>query len=75
MLFDLLEIAMEELRRRTMKFKTWLEKKKRLVSELMREAFRQYAARRVLRDVRKSVRQTVKRKGLKPADIERIVRK
>lgn len=47
---------------------------RRSVSEVMREAFRQYAANRSLKDVRKAARATVKKKGIKPDDVERIVR-
>ncbi len=50
------------------------KEERRSVSEVMREAFRQYAANRSLRDVRKSARAAVKRKGIKADDVERMVR-
>jgi Arc/MetJ-type ribon-helix-helix transcriptional regulator len=47
---------------------------RRSVSEVLREAFRQYAANKVLKDVRTEARKAVKQKGIKPEDIEAIVR-
>ena len=47
---------------------------RRSVSEVLREAFRQYAASKTLKNVRKEARKTVKKKGIKHDDIEHIVR-
>ncbi len=47
---------------------------RRSVSEVIREAFRQYAASKVLKDVRKDVKKSVKAKGIKPRDLAAIVR-
>ncbi|PWU16415.1 MAG: CopG family transcriptional regulator [Bdellovibrio sp.] len=47
---------------------------RRSVSEVLREAFRQYAANKILKDVRKEARRTIKKKGIKPEDVEHIVR-
>ena len=46
---------------------------RRSVSEVLREAFRQYAAKKALKDVRTEARKTVKKMGIKPEDIEHIV--
>ncbi len=47
---------------------------RRSVSEVLREAFRQYAANKALKDVRAEARKIVKKKGLKPEDIVNMVR-
>lgn len=47
----------------------------RTVSELLREAFRQYLANRDLASVRKEGRKITKRMNLKPEDVEVIVRR
>lgn len=47
---------------------------RRSVSEVLREAFRQYAANKTLKNVRKEARKNVKRKGIKPENVEQIVR-
>ena len=46
---------------------------RRSVSEVLREAFRQYAANKALTDVRKVARKTAKQKSIKADDIDRIV--
>jgi len=46
----------------------------RTVSELLREAFRQYLASRDLAVVRKEGRKVAKRMKLKPDDVAKIVR-
>ncbi len=46
----------------------------RTVSELLREAFRQYLANRDLASFRKEGRKVAKRMRLNPEDIEKIVR-
>jgi hypothetical protein len=46
----------------------------RTVSELLREAFRQYLSNRDLASIRKEGRKVAKRKKLKPEDVERVVR-
>lgn len=46
----------------------------RTISELLREAFRQYLANRDLASVRKEGRRIVKKMRLKPEDVEEIVR-
>lgn len=46
---------------------------RRSVSEVLREAFRQYAANKALLDVRKVARKVAKKKNIKADDIDRIV--
>lgn len=46
----------------------------RTISELLREAFRQYLANRDLASIRKEGRKVAKRMKLKPDDIAKIVR-
>ena len=46
----------------------------RTISELFREAFRQYLANRDLASVRSEGRKVAKKMKLKPEDIEKIVR-
>lgn len=50
------------------------EEERRSVSEVIREAFRRYAAERALDAVRKEGRKAAKKMKLKPDDIPRIVR-
>ncbi len=50
------------------------KEERRSVSEIIREAFRQYAANKALSDVRKVARKSAKKKNIKPEDIEHIVR-
>lgn len=50
------------------------KEERRSISEVIREAFRQYAANKTLKDVRKEARKTAKRLGIKPDDVARIVR-
>ena len=47
---------------------------RRSVSEILREAFRQYMTNRDLASVRNEGKKIAKRKRLKPEDVERIVR-
>lgn len=47
---------------------------RRSVSEVIREAFRQYAANKVLKDVRIEARKSAKAKGIKPSEVPAIVR-
>lgn len=49
------------------------KEERRSVSEIIREALRQYSANRVLKEVRKEARKVVKKKGVKPEDVDRIV--
>ena len=51
------------------------KEERRSVSEVFREALRQYAAGRILAAVRKQARMTAKRKKIKPEDIEDIIAK
>ncbi len=46
----------------------------RTISELLREAFRQYLANKDLADIRKEGRKVAKRLKLKPDDVARIVK-
>ena len=46
----------------------------RTISELLREAFRQYLANRDLASVRKEGRQIAKKMKLKPEDVQKIIR-
>jgi CopG family transcriptional regulator/antitoxin EndoAI len=50
------------------------KEERRSVSEVIREALRQYGANRDLETVRKYARKVVKKKGIKPDDVVRIVR-
>ena len=50
------------------------KEERRSVSELLREAFRQYLANRDLASVRREGRRIAKRLKLKPEDVTRIVR-
>lgn len=45
----------------------------RTVSELMREALRQYIAMRTLAEARQQGKKVVRRRKLRPADVEEIV--
>ena len=49
------------------------QEERRSVSEVLREAFRQYAAGKALSDVRREAKKVVKKKRLKPEDIDQIV--
>lgn len=49
------------------------QEERRSVSEVLREAFRQYAANKALLDVRKVARKAAKKKNIKAEDIDRIV--
>jgi Arc/MetJ-type ribon-helix-helix transcriptional regulator len=49
------------------------QEERRSVSEVLREAFRQYAANKALLDVRKFARKAAKKKNIKAEDIDRIV--
>lgn len=49
------------------------KEERRSVSEVFREALRQYVATRVVADVRKQARKAAKKKGIKPSDMNRIV--
>lgn len=49
------------------------KEERRSVSEVIREALRQYAANRDLKSVRKEASKSAKRKGIKPDDVDRIV--
>lgn len=46
---------------------------RRSVSELIREALRQYSATKALKEVRKEARKTAKRKKIKAEDVDAIV--
>ena len=50
------------------------KEERRTISELLREAFRQYLANRDLVAVRKEGRKIAKKMKLKPEDVEKIVR-
>jgi Arc/MetJ-type ribon-helix-helix transcriptional regulator len=49
------------------------KEERRSVSEIIREALRQYSANRILKDVRKEAGKVVKKRGIKAGDIDRIV--
>jgi CopG family transcriptional regulator / antitoxin EndoAI len=50
------------------------KEERRSVSEVIREAVRQYGANKDLKAIRKDAHKVAKRKGVKTEDIERIVR-
>jgi len=50
------------------------KEERRSVSEVLREAFRQYLAGRALKTVRTKASKTAKRKGIKPSDVDNIIR-
>lgn len=50
------------------------KEERRSISEIMREAFRQYMTNRDLATVRTEGKKIAKQKKLKPDDVERIVR-
>jgi predicted transcriptional regulator len=50
------------------------KEERRSVSEILREAFRQYMTNRDLASMRSEGKKIAKRKRLKPSDVERIVR-
>ena len=45
----------------------------RTVSELIREALRQYSSLHILSEVQRQARKAAKRKGIRPQDIEKII--
>ena len=49
------------------------KEERRSVSEVFREALRQYVASRAVAEVRRQARKVAKKKGIKPTDIARIV--
>ena len=49
------------------------KEERRSVSEVWREAMRQYAALKDLEDVRERARKSAKKKGIKPSDVQRVV--
>ena len=49
------------------------KEERRSVSEVIREAFRQYLASRALATVRTKARKTAKRKGIKTSDVDTII--
>ena len=51
------------------------EEERRTISEIFREAIRQYVARHNLHSLREQAKVVVKEKGLKPEDIEDIIDK
>jgi CopG family transcriptional regulator / antitoxin EndoAI len=46
----------------------------RTISELFREAMRQYTTRKLLQSARKQGRAQAKKKGIKPSDVLRIIK-
>jgi Arc/MetJ-type ribon-helix-helix transcriptional regulator len=46
------------------------QEERRSVSEIIREALRQYSANKILQDVRKQARKVAKKKGIKPEDMD-----
>lgn len=50
------------------------KEERRSVSEVIREAFRQYLATRALSNVRAKARKTAKRKGITSKDVNSIIR-
>ena len=50
------------------------KEERRSISELLREAFRQYAANKTLKKVRAEARRTVKKRGIRPDDANRMIR-
>ncbi len=49
------------------------KEERRTVSEVLREAFRQYMALRTLNDVRRQAQKSAKKRKLKPGDVGRII--
>jgi Arc/MetJ-type ribon-helix-helix transcriptional regulator len=49
------------------------KEERRSVSELVREALRQYATNRLVKDIRKTAGKSAKKQGIKPQDIDRII--
>jgi len=47
----------------------------RTISELFREAIRQYATQKFLKSARKSGRAHMRKTGMKPADISQLIKK
>ncbi len=50
------------------------KEERRTISELLREAFRQYLTNRDLMAVRKNGKKSVKKMKITPSDVEKIVR-
>ena len=46
----------------------------RTISEFIREAIRQYMAARDFGEVQKAVQKKMKKKGLKPTDVSRVIK-
>ncbi len=46
----------------------------RTIPELFREAMRQYTTRKLLESMRREVRARMKKKGLRPSDITRLIK-
>lgn len=49
------------------------KEERRTISEVFREALRQYSAGRILSEVRRQARKAAKKKNIRPQDIERII--
>jgi Arc/MetJ-type ribon-helix-helix transcriptional regulator len=49
------------------------QEERRSVSEVIREAFRQYVAKRALETVRSKARATAKRKRIHPKDVDTVI--
>ena len=58
----------------TLEVQEMAKEERRSVSELLREAFRQYAAGKALQDVRKVAGRATMKKGIKPENVEHMVR-
>ncbi len=58
----------------TLEVQEMAKEERRSVSELLREAFRQYAAGKTLQDVRKEAGRASKKNRIKPESVEQIVR-
>jgi len=58
----------------TLEVQEMAKEERRSVSELLREAFRQYAAGKALQDVRKEAGRAAKKNRIKPESVEQIVR-
>ncbi|OFZ81322.1 MAG: hypothetical protein A2583_10365 [Bdellovibrionales bacterium RIFOXYD1_FULL_53_11] len=52
---------------------TIAKEERRSISEIFREAIRQYATSRALADVRKGIKKGMKKKGIRASDIDAIV--
>ena len=58
----------------TLEVQEMAKEERRSVSELLREAFRQYAAGKALQDVRKVAGRAAKKKGITTENVEQMVR-